>query len=300
MATIKQTESQIANVHKRIANHESKIVMYEGRLEKALAKINAAVPGLGVTRDNFKEIERAEYAVSNYDHYKFFSSIDNAVDGIEDHEKAIRFERRDLDRLEKILAELKANEDAAAAKYNANLEMALRDAMKEFRQVWIERMIEWFGRHYDFIMDHVEDARIRNKRINRITTKYYWKLRRYHVVLLNRLNNAAKATGEIISDDANRYKGDRDRYLADKREMLIKQFEDNIVKLTTKCQEYNLDDTKIQVHNPGVTEKGFQVMITDDTDRLIFARIIWAAEYSDLVSPHTRYIVTSKERRIDK
>ena len=46
-----------------------------------------------------------------------------------------------------------------------------------------------------------------------------------------------------------------------------------------------------------MTAKGFEVVIRDGKPRVIHARVIWAAEYSDIVEPHIRYIVTERTAR---
>lgn len=50
----------------------------------------------------------------------------------------------------------------------------------------------------------------------------------------------------------------------------------------------------MKVNGIGVTQKGFECIITDGQERNIYARMIWAAEYSMFVSPHTRYIITER------
>lgn len=61
-----------------------------------------------------------------------------------------------------------------------------------------------------------------------------------------------------------------------------------------KCKTFGVDENKVVARHPNVTGKGFTVILTDGKDREIDARVIWAAEYSEFVCPHTRYIVTER------
>ena len=78
------------------------------------------------------------------------------------------------------------------------------------------------------------------------------------------------------------------------KEELEKSWEQGIVKLTKKCQGFGVDESKVSTCAPEMTAKGFEVIIRDGKPRVIHARVIWAAEYSDIVEPHIRYIVTER------
>lgn len=43
-----------------------------------------------------------------------------------------------------------------------------------------------------------------------------------------------------------------------------------------------------------MTELGIEVLLNDSKPRVLDVRVIWAAEYSELVAPHTRYIITER------
>lgn len=63
-----------------------------------------------------------------------------------------------------------------------------------------------------------------------------------------------------------------------------------------KSRVRSAKEQAIRVDNPTMTEKGFAAHITDGTTRVVHVRVIWAAEYSVLVTPHTRYIATQRTR----
>ena len=74
-------------------------------------------------------------------------------------------------------------------------------------------------------------------------------------------------------------------------------FESCIKTMTEKCDGFGIDGNTINIIAQDVTERGFTIILTDATGIIVDARIIWCAEYSELVSPHTRYIVTKRENK---
>ena len=166
--------------------------------------------------------------------------------------------------------------------------------MADFRVVWFERMMTWHGKHFDIIQERTPV--MKDRRARAINAKQYFncygtysKHRRTCCVIdaiIGRCN-------EVIYDAANNYPT-RDSYLADMKEELEHSWERGIVNLTKKCQVYGVDQSKVSTCAPNMTSKGFEVIIQDGKPRVIHARIIWAAEYSDIVEPHIRYIVTER------
>ncbi len=123
---------------------------------------------------------------------------------------------------------------------------------------------------------------------------YIFNAKRGHYSLARHLEKASNKCSEIISDRANMY--DKAGYLAVIQKELESSWDAGIVKLTKKCQDFSVDESNVTACNPEMTSKGFEVVIKDGKPRLIYARVIWAAEYSLIVEPHIRYIVT--ERRV--
>ena len=213
---------------------------------------------------------------------------------MEENIKKQRIENANLDRLKAELAALEAQAKADADNYNNGLDAALRSAMADFRVVWFDRMMTWFGNHFDIIKKRTPEMKERRARVRSL--QYYFDTFRHripHYKVRNFLERTANVCNEIILDDANRYET-REAYLAAMKEELEKSWERGIVNLTKKCQAFGVDESKVSTCAPELTEKGFEVIIRDGQPRVIHARVIWAAEYSDIVQPHTRYIVTER------
>lgn len=304
MATIKQITKQIETATKRIADFDRKIAMYTERRDKAIAAANKK-SGLNICVDDIivKENTNGRYTWREYslpasirDAIGFEASfrITNACDYINDNTKNKGIEERNLARLQSELAALEAKAKADADNYDNALDAALRSAMADFRVVWFERMMTWHGKHFDFIKAKTPEMKERRERIRRLVQYFdrYWTSNK-HRRTINFLERKQAICNEIISDEVNRY-DNRDAYLADMKKELKRSWERGIVNLTKKCQVYGVDQSKVSTCAPNMTSKGFEVIIQDGKPRVIHARIIWAAEYSDIVEPHIRYIVTER------
>lgn len=304
MATIPQITKQIETATKRIADFDRKIAMYTERRDKAIAAANKK-SGLNICVDDIivKENTNGRYTWREYslpasvrDVIGFDASfkITNACDYIHDNTKKKGFEERNLARLQSELAALEAKAKADADNYDNALDAALRSAMADFRVVWFERMMTWHGKHFDIIQERTPV--MKDRRARAINAKQYFNC--YGTFSKHRrtcgvIDAIIGRCNEVIYDAANNYPT-RDSYLADMKKELERSWERGIVNLTKKCQVYGVDQCKVSTCAPNMTSKGFEVIIQDGKPRVIHARIIWAAEYSDIVEPHIRYIVTER------
>ena len=299
MATVNQIKKQIETAEKNIAGFEKKIAMYNDRMNKAIAAINkqganfseadVIVTDKPYGRAIIREYQLPKEIVEKYD-WEMTFRIKNNIEYRDENRRNLERETRHLENLRAELA--KMEEDAARTeKENAPLEEALRNAMKDFREVWFARMADYYERHWDAINAILPEKRARFDKAKRILNTYHVRLynhRRFRLFL----ENVKSECAEIITDDAALYS--RPEYLEKMKEHTEKVWEAGIKKLTTKCKSFGVDETKVIAHRPEVTRKGFEVVLTDGKQRVIDARVIWAAEYSDFVSPHTRYIVTER------
>ena len=73
-------------------------------------------------------------------------------------------------------------------------------------------------------------------------------------------------------------------------------FNHNIGVLATKVNDKGIDVSKMTVERVDDDPKFFEMFITDGTTNL-YARSIWAAEYSEKVTAHFRFIVTDTKRK---
>lgn len=305
MATIKQITKQIETATKRVSLYDRKIAMYTERRDKAIAAANKK-SGLNIRVDDIivKENTNGRYTWNEYSlptsiwnviGFEASFKITNACDYISDYTKNKGFEEANIARLQAELSELEAKAKADADNYNNALDSALRSAMADFRVVWFDRMMTWHGKHFDIIKKRTPE--MKDRRTRAINAKQYFD--RYGVSSRHRrtikvIESIIGRCNGIIYDEANNYPT-RDSYLADVNKELERSWESGIVKLTNKCHGFGVDESKVSTCDPEMTAKGFEVIIRDGKPRVIHARVIWAAEYSDIVEPHIRYIVTERQ-----
>ena len=282
MATVNQIRKQIETAEKRLAKAEKNVAMYDARIDSAIARA-AKATGRNVTRDNYNE------TVPSRSYFPVWYSIESNFDSKAENEKAVARETREIARLRAALVEMTKAETATS------LEITLDNVMVDFRAAWTEKMMAWYGEHYDYIAARIDAARARYAKARRIYDYMGFGGRyRKHPRIYAFVTNAKIAAAEIINDDAARM--DKTAYLAKMRKETVLNWSACVKKLAAKCAKFDMDETKVSASEPTVTEKGFECVLTDGKARLVYARMIWAAEYSELVRPHTRYIVTERTK----
>jgi len=299
MATINQIRKQIETANKNIAAYEKKIAMYSERLDKAVSAINKLGANFSVDQlkynERFHDYSMPETIYQKYD-YMVCERIVNNANFLKDNQRRLEMEIRRRNEmaatLDKMVADEKEHEQATAGLHDA-----LESAMADFRIVWFEKMEKWYDEHFHFVnrvLDEKKQCRERAKNIMRFYTHrngYMWE---FHSRRARFLNNIIKNCTEIISDDAAHM--EYDAYMAKMKQETIRSWNAGINLLTDKCHKFGLDEQAINVQQPSMTSKGFSAIITDGKQRYIDVRVIWAAEYSVLVTPHIRYIATQKSK----
>lgn len=281
MATINQIKKQIETANGRLAKYEKNASMYDVRATKAIERAKKATG---------KEFDRANYSfvLSGRDEWELKYSIDSNLEYYYENCKKIQNEKANIERLTKVLEEI------TVETVPSSLVETLSGAMEGFKAAWVERMMAWFGNYYDNIQKALPEAKSRYNRARRIEdamSERYYHWNHY----LRKITAAVRASAaEIISDKAARMS--KSDYLEMKHRETLEDWNLCVEKLAKKCEKFGLNESAIKISEPEVTEKGFECYLTDGTNRVVNARMIWAAEYSDIVSPHTRYIVTERRK----
>ena len=297
MATINQIQKQIETANRNIEKFEKKIAMYSTRLDKAVAALNKTGVDFSVDQLVYNERFR-DYSMpaSMYDtiDYEIGFRITNNMNYLSENKRDLEREIKRRDNLSETLANMIAD----AKQYEtatAGLKQALETAMAEFRVTWFERMREWYGNHYDHVRALYPERVARRGRAMRC--KSYFSERRDFFIRTRTyyyLRKVIMGCDEIICDRANRM--DKPEYMERIERELTDSWNAGIKVLTDKCHVFGLDESKIVVSHPEMTSKGFSAIIRDNDTRVVDVRVIWAAEYSVLVSPHTRYIATQRTK----
>ena len=295
MATINQIRKQVETAEKTVEKLGERVAMYTERWNKGVAKLNKKY-NLALTENDFTIEVSCGYAnatlhVPEVVDWNDKYSVERAFESAKDNARKLDRESRRLENLRAELAKMEADA-ARTEKENAPLEAALREAMSDFRVVWFARMGEYFEKHFDHIREILPAARARYNKVRKISDKYGWRMYNNHRRIYNRLEDIRKGCAEVIADAAASM--ERAAYLAKMHDETVKVWDTGIKKLTAKCKTFGVDEDKVSARHPNVTGKGFSVILTDGKGRKIDARVIWAAESSELVCPHTRYIVTER------
>lgn len=291
MATINQLNKQIETANKRMADYQRKAEMYAARVAKTLAKVRKLTGNNEVTAENAKQILNIK---EDYKQFDLWCALTNANDYEMENRQHAEREQRNIERMAKEIERL-ATEQQTHNEEIAPLERALTMAMVEFKEQWMRRMMGWYEKYYDMMRTKLDEATNRRKRADNLR-RYFRNVHGWHTYqkVQKYLERVCQYSTGIIMDEANRMaKAD---YMAKKDMELSRAWNNGIVKLADKCRKYGLDESRIEAQQPSVTEKGFETVVSDGSNRIIYARVIWAAEYSEYVAPHTRYIVTERRK----
>lgn len=290
-------EKQIEVARKNHDVFEKNIRTYNGR---AIKRVNKLVSkGFNISVDDFKIVKaQFGYEVSVSDKVKddvpwsLYYPVTSAM--LSEHENKIHLQRNER-RLEELLEKQKSKQQAAEAEsrqYNNALEAKFYKILKPFYNKWWAEQQAWCIKHYEFIHSKLAEAR---EQYDKLGDLIYEELRRHGSTGHYRsLVDKKKRYGVILADKAGQYKttGAYVRFMH-------KEFDDYygscMRRLTQKCSKFNVNQDKLKVRSPWIAEKGFEIEIFDDKPRIVHARVILAAVYSETVSQHLRYIVTERK-----
>jgi tetratricopeptide (TPR) repeat protein len=301
MATINQISKQIETATKRVAEYGRKVEMYRERAEKACKAANVAWDALieeVIEKNGHKLLSyRIEGAVLfeniSFDaHYKITINFQY----MKENEHKMAKEQRALAAMEEQRAKMvKDAEDYKQA--TAGLEKALEQSLQGFKTVWFNKMEKWYRNHHAFINGRYAEAKSKYERAK--ACQSYFDMRRgwrwRYTSVARFLERVIKQNAEIVMDDA--ACKELPVYLAKKAEETALSWANGVKLLTDKCHKFGLNEAAMKVVDVAMSGKGFEAIITDGTARVVDVRVIWAAEYSELVTPHVRYIATERKTK---
>lgn len=292
MATIKQITKQIETATKRVNDYSRKVSMYNERTNKALKDAGVSVDEIiTIDRKPFPDDYTLARETRNAIGFEKSFRITNNYGYMKENERNMAREQRNIKRLEEELVAMQEKAQQEANAFNKGLAATYAKALQGFKNYWFERMINWHTEHHAYINEHKAEAKARYQRAY-ICSRYFY-FDRKHVRSYGYAEQVCRETSKIFTDIAAHKT--LAEYLEDVKKQLNAQWENGLVTLTKKSQAFGVDENNIYISSVDMTEKGFEIYITDGKPRRIYARIIWAAEYSHIVEPHTRYIVTEKK-----
>lgn len=305
-------EKQIQAAEKRIEKFEKNVSMYNERAEKKLQQLQKL--GYSVSMQDF-EIKKTGRWKYDYDivvsvrvkqqvPFALYIPVLDNIEKKQENMDRLADERRE--REEKIRQMNESRMKRQSEDENAKpLVEKFTSALQPFRSQWMKNMMDWHARFYVRIHQALPNARKQYDELAEIISGLY-RANGYRPNAKIRQHEAAKASfGRILSAPPTKY-DTLDGYMRVTKDELEKEFDTCIRILADKCIKFQVNTAKVEVKHPRMGERGFDVLVQDRPDRVIDARMIWAAEYSEYMVPHTRYIVTerhiaqqaTKDRRI--
>lgn len=172
----------------------------------------------------------------------------------------------------------------------------------EFYEQYLNDAEAWATKTYDAAPERLEyfiekrrNLEVkRDEVVNRLKAENGWRYMydpEYKEIdgSINRLSNSINELKMIL----NKTKID---FIQENREDAENTFNRNIANLAEKLYEKEFEFSKIKVNSISKDPKLFELEVTDGNITL-YARSIWAAEWSDKMIPHFRFIITNKRKR---
>lgn len=293
-------EKQIAASEKRLAKFEKNVGMYRDRADKKLALLQES--GFMVTREDFTVFKTGrwkydyDYTVSDKAKQiltlaQYSPVVDNLLSERENAERAEN-EKKELAALKEKNTE-KDRAEKEVAEQNRMLVNRLEKELLPFRQQWLEDMTKYHREFYHRIHEALPNARKQYKELEKEIYEEKRKNCFRPSARIKKMEETRRAFGRILSAPPAAHNTEAS-YMDYIKPRLEEEYNNCLYILADKCRPFELDLDKVQVHHPRMSSRGFDVMLTDDKDRVVDVRMIWAAENSELVTPHTRYIITER------
>lgn len=289
-------EKQIASAQKNLEKYKKNCTMYSQRADKYIAL--EVKKGNPVSREDFPLVKgRFGWEVSVSPEVKNRMKWDDMYRICDNIERECE-NRRNIEvtsrRLEELMLQQRQKEEVQRERerqYNQALEKELTRVLEPFHRRQEALVKAGLEKHYNFIKENLPEAQ---QKYRELDARAWEVLRTYGTgTEYSSLKAKMKYYGGIISDRANRY-DTMSAYVNDGLKDWNDYYRASLRHLTEKCSGFDVDKDKLSVAAFGLHDKGLELAIRDDKPRVVYARVIVAAEYSDKVCEHFRYIVTER------
>lgn len=201
---------------------------------------------------------------------------------------------RDIDKIET----KKAKEEIIEG-----IRLQLVSQTKEFYEQYLKDAEDWAEKTYDTAPERIDqfkekrrnyeiklkEVRNRLEAQNRLRYMFYDTEYKEIDKIITRLSKSINELKMIL----NKNKID---FIQENREDAEQTFNHNIANLAEKLYAKEFEFSKIKVNSISNDPKLFELEVTDGNITL-YARSVWAAEMSDKMIPHFRFIITNKRQR---
>jgi len=245
------------------------IASNEAKLEKKQATLAKHIANL----------EKAKAKGADYYDIRYKEST------IEECKKNIRYIERDLENYRIQLAEKQAQAEKEANEYDNEMEAMLTDKLILDKQNFIDNAKESAKKTYEDAPERILTLERKIEEMKAQYGQFYYRYKSY--------NDARDKVSNL------RYilRQDKQKFIEKAGQDAKDYYEASIKNMVKKLAKHTINKAAMQIKFPNAIGNGLEMIITDDRNREIYARLIWAAEYSEYVTEHLRFIITEKKTR---
>lgn len=287
MATVKSLQRQLLSTESKLDKASQRISMYTSRVTSALAAATELL-GQEVTEQNYRTLLSAPC------YFDALFRISNNQDYLGEAKRAHETLSMQLVELRSALEDMQQQESSKATILETAVS-SLSTLLGSFREAWYTKMMDKHRVFRARVQEALPSHALRSDRLFKCisvfggaTGGYLFAHRHMHTALRAAYSKEMAwlfQPAAVLSQEAYMTHVDRE---------LSQSWEAGIKLLAEKCIRYDVNFAELEAHSPAMTELGIEILLTDDKPRVLHVRVIWAAEYSDLVAPHTRYIITER------
>lgn len=171
-----------------------------------------------------------------------------------------------------------------------NIKQKLLENTKEFHDEYIKRVKNFANRYWDNLPSKIESSNKKYEEVKQLYNKEqdYSKSK----VLRTKMEEAFRTYNSYLSI-SKKYSSKTD-YVNKCKEDAEAKYDANITTISEriKKQDFIITDIKVtDIHN----DPKFYAMCVTDGVKKVYCRSIWAAEFSDKMVPHFRFIITNRK-----
>ena len=309
-------ERMLVTANARLEKTKEKVEMYKARLENQVSKLSKITPDFADYSNSWDFMKKYGEKAGN-----LLYSYQSNLDRINELQKDIAYEQRNIDNLKAQIQRI--NDENSSLLDSTNIIVnKFEEVLATYKVEYMNAAIANYKKHYEYVHANLDKWKAIISKAKKELPWYYtsdnfkyysggylkyengiqyyrwghgdneWK---EVTEEMQELYLSYLRTKQSLKSDAVTYKNLND-YLTKKKNDLIDDWNAKILTVADKCKKFglNIDKIKINVDMKPITSGNIDMWITDGSDRRIYARMIIAAEYSDKVSAHIRFIVTEK------
>ncbi len=170
------------------------------------------------------------------------------------------------------------------------IKQKLLENTKEFHDEYIERIERFADKYWDKLPSKIESSKKDFEEAKKVYTEEqdYGKSK----VLRTKMEEASRVYQSYLA--ISKKFSSKKEYIEKCKEDAEDKFNANIANISDRLrnQDFNIADIKVtDIHN----DPKFYAMCVTDGIKKVYCRSIWAAEFSDKMVPHFRFIITNRK-----